>query len=106
MCVLEGQEGRFHLQLSTNDLGIKSAALKLLLDVCFISTEQGRAPSFVLVFYVRRENLTLSCTLLHTGFHGYVPCHCLWLHGAAAWQKPPQQGQSCFAFSESHHTNY
>ena len=70
MGVLKGKEERFHLQLSTNDLGIKSVALKVLLDACFISTEQGRAPSFGLILYVRWGNLTLAYALLHTGVHG------------------------------------
>lgn len=70
MSVLKGQEGRFHLQLSTNDLRVKAVALKVLLDAFFISTEQGRALSFGLILYIRRENLTLASTLLHTGVHG------------------------------------
>lgn len=68
MGVLKGQEKRFHLQLSTNDLRIKSAALKVLLDACCISTEQGRSP--LLGQYIERENVPLACTLLSTGVHG------------------------------------
>jgi len=49
MGVLKGREERFHLQLSTDDVRIKSVALKVLLDACFVSTEQGRAPLYGVV---------------------------------------------------------
>lgn len=70
MGILKGKEKRFHLQLSTNDLEIKAVFLKVLLDVCFISTAQDRAPSFGLSLYVRWGNLTFACALLSTGIHG------------------------------------